>query len=49
MNQHILASVPFTMKRKAQLLLSILQDHPKMSWYEQGTMKLYNQPIRSGQ
>lgn len=45
-NQHILDSVPSTMKRKAQLLLSILQDHPNMSWDEDGTMKLYGKPIQ---
>ncbi len=44
-NQHILSSVPATMKRKAELLLSMLKDHPTMSWDEQGTVKLYGQPI----
>ena len=38
-------SVPTTMKKKARLLMSILQDHPNLSWDEDGTVKLYGQPI----
>ena len=45
-NQLIVDSVPKMFKRKAQLLLSILQDYPNMSWDEDGTVKLYGKPIQ---
>ena len=45
-NQLIVDSVPKMFKRKAQLLLSILQDNPNMSWDEDGTVKLYGKPIQ---
>ena len=38
-------SVPTTMKKKARLLMSMLQDHPILSWDEDGTVKMYGQPI----
>ena len=44
-NQLIVDSVPKMFKRKAQLLLSILQDNPNMPWDEDGTVKLYGKPI----
>ena len=44
-NQHILSSVSATMERKAELLLSMLKEHPKMPWDEQGRVKLYGQRI----
>ena len=44
-NQLIVDSVPKMFKRKAQLLLSILQDNPNMSWDDDGTVKLYGKPI----
>lgn len=44
-NQHILDSVPSTMKRKAQLLLSILKDNQNMSWNDDGTVKVYGKSI----
>ena len=45
-NQLVVDSVPKMFKRKAQLLLSILQDNPNMSWDEDGTVKLYGKPIQ---
>ena len=38
-------SVPTTMKKTARLLMSMLQDHPNLSWDEDGTVKMYGQPI----
>ena len=38
-NDRIVQSVPLQLRRKAQLLLDMLKDHPKMSWDEQGTLK----------
>ena len=38
-------SVPTTMKKKARLLMSMLQDHPNLSWDEDGKVKMYGQPI----
>ena len=46
MNQLILDSVPSTMKRKTQLLLSILKDNPNMTWDDDGTLKLYGKAIQ---
>ena len=45
-NQRIMDSVPTTMKKKARLLMSMLQDHPNLSWDEDGTVKMYGQPIQ---
>ena len=39
-NQQIMDSVPTTMKKKARL-----QDHPNLSWDEDGIIKMYGQPI----
>ena len=44
-NQRIMNSVPTTMKKKARLLMSMLQDHPNLSWDENSTVKMYGQPI----
>ena len=44
-NQRIMDSVPTTMKKKTRLLMSMLQDHPNLSWDEDGTVKMYGQPI----
>ena len=44
-NQRIMDSVPTTMKKKARLLMSMLQDHTNLSWDEDGTVKMYGQPI----
>ena len=38
-------SVPTTMKKKARLLMSMSQDHPNLSWDEDGTVRLYGLPI----
>ena len=46
MNQLILDSVPSTMERKTQLLLSILKDIPNMTWNDDGTLKLYGKAIQ---
>ena len=46
MNQLILDSVPSTMKRKTQLLLSILKDNPNMTWDDDGILKLYGKAIQ---
>ena len=42
----LLDSVPSTMKRKTQLLLSILKDNPNMTWDDDGTLKLYGKSIQ---
>ncbi|MCG8079172.1 MAG: hypothetical protein JAY75_23475, partial [Candidatus Thiodiazotropha taylori] len=44
-DQHIINSVPSTMKRKAQLLLSILQENKNIAWDDDGTVKMYGKPI----
>lgn len=44
-NQRVLDSVPTTMRKKARLLLSMLQDNPNMSWNEDGTVRLYGKPV----
>lgn len=44
-NQRVLDSVPTTMRKKARLLLSMLQDNPNMSWNEDGTVKLHGKPV----
>ena len=44
-NQRIMDSVPTTMKKKARLFMSMLQDHHNLSWDEDGTVKIYGQPI----
>ena len=41
MNQLVIDSVPSTMKRKAQLLVSLLKNNPNVSWEDDGTVKLY--------
>ena len=40
MNQLVIDSVPSTMKRKAQLLVSLLKNNPNVSWEDDGTVKL---------
>lgn len=44
-DQRILESVPTTMRKKAKLLISWLQDHPNLSWDEDGSVKMYGKPI----
>ena len=44
-NQRIMDSVPTTMKKKARLLMFMLQDDPNLSWDEDDTVKMYSQPI----
>lgn len=44
-DQHIIDSVPSTMKRKAQLLLSMLQENKNIAWDDDGTVKMYGKPI----
>ena len=44
-NQRIMESVPTTMKKKTRLLMSMLQEHSNLSWDEDGTVKMYGQPI----
>ena len=41
MNQLVIDRVPTTMKRKAQLLVSLLINNPNVSWKDDGTVKLY--------
>ena len=45
MNQLVIDSVPSTMKRKAQLLVSLLKNNPNVSWEDDGTVKLYGKSI----
>ena len=45
MNQLVIDSVPSTMKRKAQLLVSHLKNNPNVSWEDDGTVKLYGKSI----
>lgn len=41
----IVDSVPTTMRRKAKLLLQMLEEHPDMSWNEQGRLEVQGKPI----
>ena len=45
MNQLVIDSVPSTMKRKAQLLVSLLKNNLNVSWEDDGTVKLYGKSI----
>ena len=45
MNQLVIDSVPSIMKRKAQLLVSLLKTNPNVSWEDDGTVKLYGKSI----
>ena len=45
MNQLVIDSVPSTLKRKAQLLVSLLNNNPNVSWKDDGTVKLYGKSI----
>ena len=45
MNQLVIDTVPSTMKRKAQLLVSLLKTNPNVSWEDDGTVKLYGKSI----
>ena len=45
MNQLVIDSVPSTMKRKAQLLVSLLNNNPNVSWKVDGTVKRYGKSI----
>ena len=45
MNQLVIDSVPSTMKRKTQLLISLLKNNPNVSWGDDGTVKLYGKSI----
>ena len=40
-----MGSGPTTMKKKTKLLMSMLQDHPNVSWDEDDTVKMYSQPF----
>ena len=42
---HILESVPITMRRKAKLLLNVLKNHPHLSWDKQGIVSVDGKPI----
>lgn len=44
-NQRILESVPTTMRKKAKLLVSMLKDNPNLAWDDDGTVRLYGQPV----
>lgn len=44
-NQRIFDSVPTTMRKKAKLLVSWLQNNPNLSWDEDGTVKMYGKPV----
>ena len=45
MNQLVIDSVPSTMKRKAQLLVSLLKTNQNVSWEDDGTVKLCGKSI----
>ena len=45
LRDRIVESVPVTMRRKAKLLLSMLEEHPHMSWNEQGHLEVHGKPI----
>ena len=44
-NDRIIESVPVAMRRKAKLLLNLLEDHPNMTWDEHGTLLFNEKPI----
>lgn len=44
-NDRIIESVPPAMRRRATLLLDMLQDHPNLSWNEHGTLIINEKPI----
>ena len=44
-NQLVIDSVPSTMKRKDQLLVSLLKNNQIVSWKDDGTVKLYGKSI----
>lgn len=44
-NQRIYDSVPTTMRKKAKLLVSWLENNPNLSWDENGTVKMYGKPV----
>ena len=44
-NDRILESVPVAMRKRAKLLLDMLQDHPNLTWDEHGTMLINEKPI----
>lgn len=46
LTDRILESVPTTMRRKTQLLLHFLQNHPHMSWNDQGMLEYHGKPIQ---
>ena len=45
MNQLVIDSVPSTMKRQGQLLISLLKDNPSVPWKDEGTGKFYGKSI----
>ena len=45
MNKLVIDSVPSTKKRKGQLLVSLLNDNPNVSWEDDGTGKFYGKSI----
>lgn len=46
LTERIMQSVPQTMRRKAELLLHMLKDHPHMSWGDQGVLEYDGKPIQ---
>lgn len=44
-NDRIIESVPPAMRRRAKLLLDMLQDHPNLSWDEHGTVIMNEKPL----
>ena len=44
-NQRIFDSVPTTMRKKAKLLVSWLENNPNLSWDEDGRVKMYGKPV----
>ena len=45
MQERILDSVPATMRRKAKLLLHMLEGHPDMTWDAHGTLEYQGKPV----
>lgn len=44
-HDRIVDSVPTSMRRKAKLLLQMLEEHPQMSWNDQGVLEYNGKPI----
>ena len=49
MKQFVVYSVPSIIKRKAQLVISLLKDNSNVSWEDDDTVKLYGKSISGSQ